>query len=108
VFDEFTEDEVTADFEQLLGRGIVWRDLAPRQHIGWQDAIEARAVERGIDVRILAAAPRGYLPWIAAMLPTDDWDFDADDLLEMIVRLGFVADDGGPDITAYMHWYESG
>ena len=103
MFDGFDDDDVTADYQQMLRVGTVGRELTPPEHPRWRAAMRAKARSDRLRIRTRSHVPPGLVPYAMASLV--DREYTLEDLLNTIRRLGFLTPWGEPDIDAYTAWF---
>ena len=89
MYERFDEDDVRADYLQLLRRGSVMRRLAPPQHAAWRKAI--RTVVRADDLRIRTWSRETRPAEVWAVLP--DWTLTRDERERLAQRLAWLRED---------------
>ena len=89
MYERFDENDVHADYLQLLRRGSVMRRLAPGQHTAWRKAI--RAAVRADDLRIRTYSRETRPAEVWAVLP--DWSLTREERERLAQRLEWLRED---------------
>ena len=89
MYDRFEDEDVAADYLQLLRRGSVMRRLAPSAHEGWRRAVRAKA--RADDLRIRTWSRVSVPAEVWAVLP--DWSLTREERAKLAERLAWLRED---------------
>lgn len=89
MYGKLHDDEVAADYRQLLRRGSVTRKLAVAQHPLWRSAIRARA--RGDELRVRTWSREAHPATVWAVL--SDWSLNPAERAELGRRVAWLREE---------------
>ena len=89
MYERFDDEDVAADYLQLLRRGSVMRRLAPAAHAAWRRALRRRA--RSDELRIRTWSRDGRPATVWATLP--DWSLTHEERDRLVRRLEWLRED---------------
>jgi hypothetical protein len=89
VYARFEDNDLAADYLELLRRGSITRRLALDQHASWESAIRARTDADGLRVRIWSRTGPPASVWAVLQ----DWSLTREERERLRLRLAWLRED---------------